>query len=103
MALMQSLAPPQQPYLPLLTVVHSSNAPSSALSTLECPMAASTSKGKGKATALSPPMLAQESSTSLSTAWKMVEQHFSAKEKGKSKAKETDPSTVTDGQLAHLL
>ncbi|KNZ75058.1 hypothetical protein J132_05138 [Termitomyces sp. J132] len=52
---------------------------------------------------MSPAALAQGSSTLLLTAWKIVEQCFSAKEKGKSKAKEPKPSTATDEQIAHLL
>ncbi|KNZ76630.1 hypothetical protein J132_09375 [Termitomyces sp. J132] len=65
-------------------------------------MAASASKGKGKATASLPLTPAQGSGTLLLTAWKTVEQCFSAKEKGKGKAKEPEPSTVADEQLAHL-
>ncbi|KAG5350479.1 hypothetical protein C0989_010873 [Termitomyces sp. Mn162] len=66
-------------------------------------MAASTSKGERKATALLPSILAQEGSTSLLTTWKMVEQCFSIKKKGKGKAKEPEPSTTMDEQLTHLL
>ncbi|KAG5733794.1 hypothetical protein E4T56_gene8177 [Termitomyces sp. T112] len=49
------------------------------------------------------PTPAQRSSTPLLTAWKTVEQHISAKEKGKGKAKEPEPLTAADEQLAHLL
>ncbi|KNZ74059.1 hypothetical protein J132_08318 [Termitomyces sp. J132] len=52
---------------------------------------------------MSLPTLVQGSSTPLLTAWKMVKQHFSAKKKGKSKAKELEPLTATDEQLTHLL
>ncbi|KAG5351406.1 hypothetical protein C0989_006577 [Termitomyces sp. Mn162] len=90
-ALMQLLAPPQQLYLPLPTVVCPSDIPSSLLSALEQPDATSTSKGKGKVTATLLFTLAQESSTPLSTAWKMIEQCFSAKKKDKGKAKEPKP------------
>ncbi|KAG5335809.1 hypothetical protein C0989_000260 [Termitomyces sp. Mn162] len=33
----------------------------------------------------------------------MVEQHFSAKKRGKGKAKKPKPSTAMDEQIAHLL
>ncbi|KAG5337292.1 hypothetical protein C0989_009860 [Termitomyces sp. Mn162] len=66
-------------------------------------MAASTSKGKNKAIALFPSIPAQEGSSSLATAWKTVKQCFSAKEKGRGKAKEPEPLLVGDEQLAHLL
>ncbi|KAG5352396.1 hypothetical protein C0989_002485 [Termitomyces sp. Mn162] len=62
-----------------------------------------TSKGKGKATAMLLPTLAQGSSTLLLTAWKTVKQCFSVKEKGKGKVKEPEPSTAMHEQLAHLL
>ncbi|KAG5735102.1 hypothetical protein E4T56_gene20496 [Termitomyces sp. T112] len=87
MALMQLLAPPRQSYSLLPTVV---------LATL-------TNKGKGKMTAMLPSTPAQGSSTPSSTAWKMVKQCFCAKEKGKSKAKEPEPSTTIDEQIVHLL
>ncbi|KNZ74178.1 hypothetical protein J132_07612 [Termitomyces sp. J132] len=67
------------------------------------PAAALTSKGKGKVTLTLLPALAQKSSTPLLTTWKTVKQCFSAKEKGKSKAKEAEPLTATDEQLAYLL
>ncbi|KAG5338732.1 hypothetical protein C0989_006396 [Termitomyces sp. Mn162] len=63
-------------------MVHSSNTTSLSSSALGHPAAASTNKGKGK---------------------KTVEQCFSAKEKGKGKAKEPKPSTAIDEQIAHLL
>ncbi|KAG5337515.1 hypothetical protein C0989_009425 [Termitomyces sp. Mn162] len=98
---MKSLAPPQQSYPPLPP---SKNASSSSSSRLECPVAAPTKdKGKGKATATSPSALAKESNFSLSTDWKTVKQHFSAKEKGKDKGKEPKASTSSDEQIAHLL
>ncbi|KAG5351652.1 hypothetical protein C0989_005424 [Termitomyces sp. Mn162] len=62
-----------------------------------------TNKGKEKATAMSPPTLAQGSSTLLLTAWKIVKQCFSTMEKGKGKAKEPEPSIAADEQIAHLL
>ncbi|KAG5352828.1 hypothetical protein C0989_000279 [Termitomyces sp. Mn162] len=100
---MQSLAPLQQSYLLLPTVVHSLNTPSSASSVSGHPAAALTSEGKEKMTAMLPPALAQGSSTPLLIAWKMVEQHFSTKEKGKGKAKGPEPSIAMDEQIAHLL
>ncbi|KAG5335701.1 hypothetical protein C0989_000613 [Termitomyces sp. Mn162] len=84
-------------------MVHSSNTPFSSSSMLGHPVAALTNKRKGKATAMLHPTLAQGSSTPLLTTWKMVKQHFSAKEKGKGKAKEPKPSIATDEQIAHLL
>ncbi|KAG5352819.1 hypothetical protein C0989_000270, partial [Termitomyces sp. Mn162] len=102
-ALMQSLAHPQQLYLPLPTGMHPLDALLSLSSALRQPMVASTSKEKGKATAMAPPIPAQGSSTPLLTTWKMVKQHFFAKEKGKGKAKEPEPLTTTDEQLTQLL
>ncbi|KAG5716193.1 hypothetical protein E4T56_gene10758 [Termitomyces sp. T112] len=69
---------------------------------LGLPVAASTNKEKGKATAMLPPILAQGSSTPLLIIWKTVEQCFSAKERSKGKAKEPKPSTAVDEQIAHL-
>ncbi|KAG5348998.1 hypothetical protein C0989_006642 [Termitomyces sp. Mn162] len=102
-ALMQSLAPPWWSYLPLPTGVHPSDVPSSLLSVLEQPAAASTSKEKGKATAMLLATPAQGSSTSSLTACKTIKQCFSVKEKGKGKAKELKPSTIMDEQIALLL
>ncbi|KAG5335749.1 hypothetical protein C0989_000472 [Termitomyces sp. Mn162] len=93
MALMHLLAPLQQLYLPLpIWMLDMPSMLSSALS-----------KGKGRATATLLPTLAQESSTPPLTTWKTDEQHFSAKEKGRSKAKEPEPLTAIDKQIAHLL
>ncbi|KAG5337513.1 hypothetical protein C0989_009438 [Termitomyces sp. Mn162] len=78
MALMQSLVPPQQTYLPLPTWTHSLDVPLSLSSAFGPPAAASTSKGKGKATLTSLPTLAQE-------------------------ANEPESSTAVNEQLAHLL
>ncbi|KAG5341914.1 hypothetical protein C0989_007075 [Termitomyces sp. Mn162] len=100
---MELLAPPWQLYLPLLTVVHLLNASSSLSNVLGPPIATSASKGKRKATVLSPSILAQKGNTSSLTAWKTVKQHFSAKEKDKGKAKEPEPSTTADKQIPHLL
>ncbi|KAG5351209.1 hypothetical protein C0989_007439 [Termitomyces sp. Mn162] len=72
-ALMQSLMPPQQLY-PLLPT---GTCPSDVLSTLSSVLGqstvASTSKGKGKATATLLPAPAQEDSTPPSTTWKMFQ------------------------------
>ncbi|KAG5351815.1 hypothetical protein C0989_004807 [Termitomyces sp. Mn162] len=74
-ALIESLAPPWQLYLLLPTLAHNSNVPSAQ---------------------------AQESSAPSLTTWKIVEQCFLAK-KGKGKAKEPEPSTTADEQIALLL
>ncbi|KAG5352724.1 hypothetical protein C0989_000769 [Termitomyces sp. Mn162] len=102
-AQMKLLAPPCWSYLLLPTGTCLLDASSTLSSMLGQSIVASTSKGKGEATAMSPPTSAQEGSTPLSTAWKMVEQCFSTKKKGKSKAKEPEPSTAADEQIAHLL
>ncbi|KAG5333137.1 hypothetical protein C0989_006257 [Termitomyces sp. Mn162] len=103
MALMQLLAPPRWLYLPLPMVAYPFDMPSSSSSASGQPEATSTSKGKGKVTVTLPSALAQRSSTPLLTAWKTVKQCFSAKEKGKGKAKEPEPLTAMDKQIAHLL
>ncbi|KAG5334149.1 hypothetical protein C0989_004290 [Termitomyces sp. Mn162] len=102
-ALMQLLAPPQQLYLLLPTRMHLSDVPSTSSSASEQPTVASTSKENSKATATLLPTLAQESYTPPLTTWKAVKQHFSAKEKGKGKAKEPEPLTAANEQIAHLL
>ncbi|KAG5336989.1 hypothetical protein C0989_011292 [Termitomyces sp. Mn162] len=70
----------------IATQMHPLDAPSSLSSDFD--VAACTSRGD---------------STPLLTARKTVKQHFSAKEKGKDKAKEPELSTAMDEQLAHLL
>ncbi|KAG5349742.1 hypothetical protein C0989_002092 [Termitomyces sp. Mn162] len=70
--------------------MHPSDIPSSLLSALRQPIAASTSKEKGKVTATLPPAPAQGSSTP-------------AKKKGMNKAKEPEPLTAMSEQLAYLL
>ncbi|KAG5350012.1 hypothetical protein C0989_000718 [Termitomyces sp. Mn162] len=93
MALMQLLALPWWSYPLLPTRTRLSDTPSTSSSALEQPTVALTSKEKGKATATLPPTLEQ----------KMIKQCFPAKKKGKGKAKEPEPLTAMDEQIAHLL